>query len=103
MECVCRDIEHVFNIILGKETGTTFPIGVQDKEVNALLDTGAEKSCISMDIFVVAFAENEDGEENEVFEVKETGDKKNTGTGFQRRQGFCQYHRSWISFALQPR
>ena len=42
--CVCSDIEHVFNIILGKETGTTFPISVQDKEVNALLDTGAEKS-----------------------------------------------------------
>ena len=51
MECVCSDIEHVFNIILGKETGTTFPISVQDKKVNALLDTGAEKSCMSMDMF----------------------------------------------------
>ena len=51
MECVCSDIEHVFNIILGKETGTMFPISVQDKEVNALLDTGAEKSCMSMDMF----------------------------------------------------
>ena len=51
MECVCSDIEHVFNIILGKETGTTFPISIQDKEVNALLDTGAEKSCMSMDMF----------------------------------------------------
>ena len=28
-----------------------FPISVQDKEVNALLDTGAEKSCILMDMF----------------------------------------------------
>ena len=37
--------------MLGKETGTTFPISVQDKEVNALLDTGAEKSCMSMDMF----------------------------------------------------
>ena len=46
MECVCSDIEHVFNIILGKETGTTFPISVQDKEINAVLDTGAEKSCM---------------------------------------------------------
>ena len=51
MECVCSDIEHVFDIILGKETGTTFPISVQDKEVSALLDTGAEKSCMSMDMF----------------------------------------------------
>ena len=51
MECVCSDIEHVFNIILSKETGTTFPISVQDKEVNALLDTGVEKSCMSMDMF----------------------------------------------------
>ena len=25
---------------MGKETGTTFPISVQDKEVNALLETG---------------------------------------------------------------
>ena len=40
----------IFNIILGKETGTTFPISVQDKEVNTLLDTGAEKSCMSIDI-----------------------------------------------------
>ena len=51
MECICSDIEHVFNIILGKETGTMFPINIQDKEVNALLDTGAEKSCMSIDMF----------------------------------------------------
>ena len=51
VECVCSGIEYVFNIILGKEMGTTFPISVQDKEVNALLDTGAEKSCMSMDMF----------------------------------------------------
>ena len=36
---------------MGKETGTTFPISVQDKEVNALLDTDAEKRCMSMDMF----------------------------------------------------
>ena len=36
---------------MGKETGTTFPVSVQDKQVNALLDTGAEKSCMSMDLF----------------------------------------------------
>ena len=28
-----------------------FPISIQDKEVNALLDTGAEKSCMLMDMF----------------------------------------------------
>ena len=37
----------MYNIILGKKTGTMFPIKVQDKEVNVLLDTGAEKSCMS--------------------------------------------------------
>ena len=31
--------------------GTTFPISIQDREVNALLDTGAEKSCMSIDMF----------------------------------------------------
>ena len=51
MECVCSDIDHVFNIILGKETGTMFPICIQDKEINALLDTGAEKSCMLMGMF----------------------------------------------------
>ena len=37
----------MYNIILGKKTGTTFPIQVQDKEINVLIDTGAEKSCMS--------------------------------------------------------
>ena len=31
--------------------GTTFPVSFQDKEINALLDTGAEKTCISIDMF----------------------------------------------------
>ena len=31
--------------------GTTFPVSIQDKEINALLDTGAEKSCVSKDMF----------------------------------------------------
>ena len=31
--------------------GTTFPVSIQYKEINAFLDTGAEKSCISMDMF----------------------------------------------------
>ena len=31
--------------------GTAFPVSIQDKEINALLDTGAEKSCMSMDMF----------------------------------------------------
>ena len=36
---------------MGKVTGTTFPVSVQDKQVNVLLDTGAEKSCMSIDLF----------------------------------------------------
>ena len=36
---------------MDKETGTTFPVSVQDKQDNTLLDTGAEKSCMSMDLF----------------------------------------------------
>ena len=31
--------------------GTSFPVCIQDKEINALLDTGAEKSCMSIDMF----------------------------------------------------
>ena len=31
--------------------GTTFPVSIQDKEIIALLDTGAEKSCMSTDMF----------------------------------------------------
>ena len=31
--------------------GTTFPVSIQDKEISALLDMGAEKSCISIDTF----------------------------------------------------
>ena len=42
----------MYNIILGKKTGTMFPIKVQDKEVNVLLDTGAEKSCMSTAILM---------------------------------------------------
>ena len=37
---------------MGKKIGTTFPVSIQDKKINALLDTGAEKSCISIDMFV---------------------------------------------------
>ena len=31
--------------------GTTFPVSIQDKEINALIDTDAKKSCMSMDMF----------------------------------------------------
>ena len=31
--------------------GTTFPVSIQNKEINALLDTGTEKSCMSIDMF----------------------------------------------------
>ena len=32
---------------------TTFPVSIQDKEINASLDMGAEKSCISIDMFTM--------------------------------------------------
>ena len=51
VECICCDFEHVCNIILAKKTGTTFAVKVQDKVIYALLDTGAEKSCMSSDMF----------------------------------------------------
>ena len=35
---------------MGKKIGTTFPVSIQDTEINALLDTGAEKS-MSIDMF----------------------------------------------------
>ena len=31
--------------------GTTFPVCIQDKEMNVLLDKGAEKSYVSIDMF----------------------------------------------------
>ena len=37
MECVCSDIEHILNIILGKETGTTFPIYMSIKKLSFYL------------------------------------------------------------------
>ena len=36
---------------MGKKIGTIFPVSIQDTEINALLDTGAEKSCMSIDMF----------------------------------------------------
>ena len=36
---------------MGKKTGGTFPVKVQNKEIHALLDTGTEKSCMSLDMF----------------------------------------------------
>ena len=44
-------MEHVFNIVSGRKMGMTFSVCIQDKGVNALLDTGAEKSCMSIDMF----------------------------------------------------
>ena len=36
---------------MGKKIRNTFPVKVQDKEIHALLETGAEKSCMSLDMF----------------------------------------------------
>ena len=34
-------------MIIGSERGTTFPIAIQGTKCNALIDTGATRSCIS--------------------------------------------------------
>ena len=40
-------IEIVEQVVIGSERGTTFPITIQDTKCNALIDTGATRSCIS--------------------------------------------------------
>ena len=39
--------EIVEQVIIDSERGTTFPIGIQGTKCNALIDTGASRSCIS--------------------------------------------------------
>ena len=40
-------IEVIEQVIIGSERGTTFPIAIQGTKCNALIDTGATRSCIS--------------------------------------------------------
>ena len=40
-------VEVIEQVVIGFERGTTFPIDIQGTKCNALIDTGASKSCIS--------------------------------------------------------
>ena len=42
-----QDINHTEEVIIGTEQGTTFPTKIGTSTCNALIDTGATKSCIS--------------------------------------------------------
>ena len=42
-----QDIHHTEEVIIGTEQGTTFPMKIGTSMCNALIDTGATKSCIS--------------------------------------------------------
>ena len=42
-----QDVNHMEEVVIGLEQGTTFPIGICTSVCNALIDTGATRSCIS--------------------------------------------------------
>ena len=42
-----QEINHTEEVIIGSEQGTTFPTKSGTSMCNALIDTGATKSCIS--------------------------------------------------------
>ena len=43
--------EHIEQVVIGSERGTTFPAKLQSTTCNALIDTGATRSCISESYF----------------------------------------------------
>ena len=48
--CNCHErhkVEVIEQVVIGSERGTTFPIDIQGTKCNALIDTGASRSCIS--------------------------------------------------------
>ena len=47
MEMSNQDINHTEEVIIGMEQGTTFPTKICTLMCNALIDTGATRSCIS--------------------------------------------------------
>ena len=47
LEAMNQDINHMEEVIIGTEQGTTFPTKIGTSMCNALIDTGATKSCIS--------------------------------------------------------
>ena len=46
-----QEINHMEEVIIGTEQGTTFPTKICTSMCNALIDTGATKSCISEKYF----------------------------------------------------
>ena len=42
-----QDINHTEEVIIGTQQGTTFPTKIGTSMCNALIDTGATKSCMS--------------------------------------------------------
>ena len=44
-------VEAVEQVVIGPKRGTTFPVNLQGTLCNALIDTGATKSCISESYF----------------------------------------------------
>ena len=42
-----QDINHMEEVVIGSEQGTTFPTRIGTSVCNALIDTGATRSCIS--------------------------------------------------------
>ena len=45
--CERHKIERIEHVVIGTERGTTFLIDIQGSKCNALIDTGATRSCIS--------------------------------------------------------
>ena len=45
--CLKQDVSHTDEVIMGMEQGMTFPTKIGTTMCNALIDTGATKSCIS--------------------------------------------------------
>ena len=47
LENLNQDINHTEEVVIGSEQGTTFPAKICTSVCNALIDTGATRSCIS--------------------------------------------------------
>ena len=47
LENMNQDINHTEEVVIGSEQGTTFPSKIGTSVCNALIDTGATRSCIS--------------------------------------------------------
>ena len=49
---------HIEEVIIGSEQGTTFPTKIGTTIYNALIDTGATRSCMSEKYYEIAFDQN---------------------------------------------